>query len=132
MGDGTGPLVFGDTVTRDLIIRSNTTTGGSMLSDEDVLSLVLPAWRGLLRCGSACGFGAEACVISSELQGAAKSGVSKSVRAYEVCRLALEVYSRESGLGKLFYIVNSRLRRVRSIALAIGDMREECLVAVTK
>jgi hypothetical protein len=78
-----------------------------MLSDDEVLILVRSASLGILRFGDACGLHAQACVVSKDLENAAKSGKSKSLSAYEVCRTALEVYSQGSGFGKLFYIVNS-------------------------
>jgi ankyrin repeat protein len=114
-GDGGGPLMARDNVAQELAVRSNMTTGSSMLSDDEVLALAHGSSVGILRFGIGSVLGAEARVISSELQNAAKSGRSKSLNAYEVCRKALELYLRDSGLGKLSYVVNSRLRRVRSI-----------------
>jgi hypothetical protein len=78
--------------------------------------------------GSKCGFGAQARVISTELRNAAGPGKSKSVSAYGVCRKALELYLRESGLGGLFYIVNSRLRKVETIRRPSVDCYLEAVV----
>jgi hypothetical protein len=114
-GEGTGQLVLHDTVARESAIRSNAATRGSMVSDDDVLTLTRSCASSILRVGAACGLGVLAHVISNELQNAAKSGKSKSLCAYAVCRKALDIYSQESGIGKFFYIVNSRLRRVKSI-----------------
>jgi hypothetical protein len=86
-----------------------------MLSDEEILTLAHSCSSGIDRWGEAWGLSLEAQVILNELQSAAKSEGSKSKKAYEVCRKALELYSQESGIGGLFYIVNSRLRNVRSI-----------------
>jgi hypothetical protein len=113
--EGSGPLVLRDKVDRGVAIRSNTTTGGSMLNDDEVLALARSASQTIFRFGCACGLGDQAQLISNELQNAGQSRKSKSQRAYEVCRRALELYSRESGIGKLFYIVNSRLLTVKSI-----------------
>jgi hypothetical protein len=90
-GDGVGPLVLGETVSRRVAIRSNTTEMSSMLSDDEVLTLARSLLRSILRCGAAWGLDAEAQMISSELQMAANSGGSKSQRAYEVCRKAFGV-----------------------------------------
>jgi hypothetical protein len=70
-----------------------------MLSDDEVLTLVRSASRGILRFGGVDVLAAQAQMISNELQRIAKSGKSKSERAYEVCRMALEFYvqERESG-----------------------------------
>jgi hypothetical protein len=111
----TGQLMLRDTVAREFVIRSNMTTGCSMLSEEEVLALVRSASLSILRLGRACGLGAQAQFISSELQNAVNVGKSKSLSAYEVCRKALELYLRENGIGKLFYIVSSRLRKVKAI-----------------
>jgi hypothetical protein len=127
--DRTGQLILREGVARDVAFRSDTITGDSMLSDDEVLTLVRTASQHILRLGGACGLGVQAHVISSELQKAAKSGKSKSLSAYEVCRKALELYQRESGCGKLFYIVNSRLRQVRSIQ---NPTRAEFVRAVTE
>jgi hypothetical protein len=114
-GDGTGQLVLRAMVAREIVIRLNATTGGSMLSDDDVLSLVRTSSVGIFRGGGACGLGPRAQMISNGLQSVACSRKSKSLCAYEVCRKALELYSQEDGIGEFFYIVNSRLRRVKSI-----------------
>jgi hypothetical protein len=92
-----------------------------MLSDEEILRLAHSCLAVLLRCGNAWGLSSEAQVILNELQRAARSEGSKSQKAYEVCRKALELYWRESGIGGLFYIVNSRLRKVRSIRSTTMD-----------
>jgi hypothetical protein len=68
-------------------------------------------------------------MISNGLQSVACSGKSKSLCAYEVCREALELYSQESGIGKFFYIMNSRLRMVRSIQ---NPTRDCFAIAVTE
>jgi hypothetical protein len=92
-----------------------------MLSDDEILRLAHSCLSGLLRRGKAWGLSAEAQVILNELQSAASSEGSKSKKAYEVCRKALELCSRESGIGRLFYIVNSRLRKVRSLRSPTRD-----------
>jgi hypothetical protein len=120
-GDGTGALTLRGHAARELVIRSNNTTRGSMLSDDEVLTLVHPASLGILRFGIACGLGAQARMISSELQNAARSGKRKSLSAYDICRKALALYSRENGIGRFFYIVNSMLRRVRSIRSPVPE-----------
>jgi hypothetical protein len=80
-----------DSVAQDVVIRSNIATGSSMLSDDEVLALVRSCSLDILRFGIACGLGAQARVISSELQNAPKSGKSKSLLVYDVCRKALEL-----------------------------------------
>jgi hypothetical protein len=120
-GDEGGPLVLGDPARLSLAIRSNTTTGGSMLSDDEVLTLSRSSSRGIPGSGAAWGLDGETRVLSKELESSANWRGSKSKRAYEVCRKALELYSRESGIGKLLYIVNSRLRKVRSIPYPTQD-----------
>jgi hypothetical protein len=93
-GDETGVLVLNDRVARGMVIRSDATTGGSMLSDDEVLALAHSASLGIVRFGRACGLGGQASMIAKELQGLAKggaSGKSTSLLAYDVCRKALEV-----------------------------------------
>jgi hypothetical protein len=114
-GGEAGQLILRDTAARGFAIRSNTMTRCSMLSDDEVLTLTRSAWLSILRLGRVCGLGVHAQFISSELQNAVKAGLSKSLSAYEVCRKALELYLREWGIGKLLYIVNSRLRKVKVI-----------------
>jgi ankyrin repeat protein len=120
-GDGMSALMLSDMVGREIVIRSCATTGGSMLSDDEVLTLARSSSVGIRRFGIGCGLGADAQVLSTELQSATKSGKAKSLMAYEVCHKALEAYLRESGFGKLFHIVNSRLRNVKSIENPIRD-----------
>jgi hypothetical protein len=128
-GAETGELMLRDTVAREFVIRSNMTTECSMLSDDEVLTPARTAAQRVLRLGRACGLGAHAQFISSELQNAVKVGKSKSLSAYEVCRKELELYSRECGIGKLLYIMNSRLRRVKVIH---NPTRAEYAEAVTE
>jgi hypothetical protein len=128
-GDGTGPLAVRGNVARELVIRLNIMTGGSMVSDDEVLTLARGASLGILRLGISCGLGAQARVISSELQSAAKLGKSKSLVAYDLCRKALELYLRENGIGGFFYILNSMLRKVQSIR---SPNRAEFAGAVTE
>jgi hypothetical protein len=120
-GDGMCTLILGDTVNIGLAVRSNTTTGGSMLSDAEVLTLSGSSSRRILQSGALWGLGVDTGVLSKELQNSSNSGGAKSQRAYEVCRKAVELYSRESGFGRLLYIVNSRLRKVRSIPYPSRD-----------
>jgi hypothetical protein len=127
-GDRAGLLMLRDKVAQEGAIHSNATTGGSMLSDYEVLALGRSASLDVLQYGGACGLGEQAQVISNELQSAAKTGKSRSLCAYEICCKALELYSRWSGFGELFYIVNSRLRRVASIR---RSTRSEFTAALT-
>jgi hypothetical protein len=114
-GDGMNLLMLDEKVAREAVMHSSATTRSSMLSDDEVLTLAHSSSVGILRFGNAWGLGAQACVISSELENAARSGQSRSLSAYDVCRKALELYSQENGVGQFFCIVNSRLRRVKSI-----------------
>jgi hypothetical protein len=78
-------------------------------------------FTGYSSAGEAWGLFDEAQAISNELQNAAKSDKSKWLRAYDVCCEALKLYLQNSGVGRLFYIVNSRLRKVRSIRNPVRD-----------
>jgi hypothetical protein len=127
-GGSTGLFAFRDEGVRDSVIRSNATTRGSMLSDDEVLMLARSAAQAIQRFGDACGLGAEAQYISNVLRKAAQASKSKSLRAYDVCRTALEGYLRASGFGKPFHIVNSMLRMVKSIP---APTRHCYLTAVT-
>jgi hypothetical protein len=120
-GEGRGTLKIGDRVTSEGVIRSGVTAGGSMLSDDEVLELALSV--GILRFGGKHRCVAQTELISRELQKAARSGKSRSQRAYDVCCRALEMYSQECGFGKLFYVVNSRLRKVRAERLTCTCFR---------
>jgi hypothetical protein len=64
-------------------IRSNATSG-SRMSDDERLTFARSCSQGRLRSGEAWGLFDEAQAISNELQNAAKSGKSRSLRAYEV------------------------------------------------
>jgi hypothetical protein len=77
-GSGTGLFILDDTVGLGLAIRSNTTTGGSMLSDDEVLTLSRSSSLRILGSGAARGLGVEARVLSTELQGSANWGGSNS------------------------------------------------------
>jgi hypothetical protein len=120
-GDRPGPLVLDDTASLGLAIRSNTTTGGSILSDDEVLTLGRSSPRRILGSGATWGLCFAAQEFSKELRSAANREGSKSQRACEICRKASELYSRESGFGRLLYIVNSRLRKVSSIPYPSRD-----------
>jgi hypothetical protein len=97
-GDGTGQLVVRGTVARDVVIRLSNRTGGSMMSDDEVLTLARSAAREVLQFGTACELGVHSKVISDELQSTAKSGKSRSLCAYELCRKAPEMYLQGSGI----------------------------------
>jgi hypothetical protein len=76
-GDWTDSLAVRDIGARDLIdlaIRSNMTTGNSMLGDDEVLALACAAALSIVRCGITCGFDVQVRGTSSELGNAAKSG----------------------------------------------------------
>jgi hypothetical protein len=88
-------LVIHDGVARELVIRSGAIPWCSMLSDDEVLTLSRSATLAILQLGGVCGLGDHVQLISNELQNAAKSGKSKSQRAFEICRKALELYLRE-------------------------------------
>jgi hypothetical protein len=66
-------LVIHDGIARELFIRSDAISRGSMLSDDEVLMLVRSASLGIVRYGGVSGFATKAQLISNELQNAAKS-----------------------------------------------------------
>jgi hypothetical protein len=98
-----------------------------MLSDVEVLTLGRSCSRRIPGSGAAWGLSVEARMLSKELESSANGGGSKSQRAYDVCRKALRLYWRESGFGRLLYIVNSRLRKVVMALLKEGACAKAAL-----
>jgi hypothetical protein len=90
--EGTCLLVIHDGVVRELVIRSDVISGGSILSDDEVLTVARSASRAILRVGGVSGLGLQAQLVSNELQNAATSGKSKS---QSVCSLS-------QGIGVVF------------------------------
>jgi ankyrin repeat protein len=84
-----------------------------MIEDEEVSAICVAAAEGLVEYGTSSGHRDDAEIVANELIRAASDDVSISRQAHAICRTALTMYSRFSGMGQLLYVVNARLMRIK-------------------
>jgi hypothetical protein len=123
---GEGVMGFHPSAMPDRLCSFETMTSRSMHTEEKVLEIAESCAISLLRYGEDTGNDDQARQIVAELHAAAKSDKSKLKCAINVRHLALNIYSREVSIGKLYSAVNARLRRVKCI-----EQRRD-IVALTK
>jgi hypothetical protein len=90
-------------------------TSRPVLTEDEILLKAESCARGLLAYGDEVGKWTQARIIANEIRDAAGSGPSALTSDRKVCDLALNLWSRERSIGKLYLSVNSRLRGIVAI-----------------
>jgi hypothetical protein len=104
------------------------------MTDDEMIGMAISSAVSIMRLGESCGLKDRAKALCDLLLETAGSDERKSVRACEVCRLALEFYIENSAIGRMMHVVNARLWGaecdssvdhqccVKAIAAACGDL----------